>query len=84
MLVSLGVHTLACDSIGQSLESQTSLFAQATISPDDKAYELEAQVHALLEASAKSGRDGDSFNAVQKAKQTGRIERLLFKHREVG
>jgi len=51
-------------------------------SAEDKAKEYEKQVHALVEASADLALKGDADGALEKAKDAGKRERALCKHRE--
>ena len=51
-------------------------------SAEDKAREYEKQVHALVEASADLALKGDADGALEKAKDAGKRERALCKHRE--
>jgi len=51
-------------------------------SPEDLAREMEKQVNALIEASADAALQGDAVQALERAKEAGKKERLLCKHRE--
>ena len=44
---------------------------------------MEKQVNRLIEASAEAARVGDNALALEKAKDAGKRERALCKHREV-
>lgn len=51
-------------------------------SPEDMAREMEKQVNALIEASADAAARGDAVQALERAKEAGKKERLLQRHRE--
>ncbi|MCO5554701.1 hypothetical protein L7F22_008234 [Adiantum nelumboides] len=51
-------------------------------SPEIQLKELERLVHKLLEESATAAFNGDLITALEKAKEAGKKERLLCRHRE--
>ena len=70
------------DPLGQGRGPAPPLAERADNSPEDQAREYEKQVHALVEASATAAFKGDHDLALEKAKDAGKRERALCKHRE--
>jgi intraflagellar transport protein 88 len=58
------------------------LAERADNSPEEMARDLEKQVNALLEKSAFAAEKGDNTTALEHAKEAGKKERALCKHRE--
>lgn len=58
------------------------LAAKADNSPEDLAKEMEKQVNKLIEDSAHAAVGGDVVQALERAKEAGKKERQLQKHRE--
>jgi intraflagellar transport protein 88 len=58
------------------------LAEKADNSPEDLAREMEKQVHQLIEQSADAAAKGDNAAALEFAKDAGKKERALCKHRE--
>lgn len=58
------------------------LAEKADNSPEELAKEMEKQVNALIEASADAAVSGDVVQALERAKEAGKKERALQKHRE--
>ena len=73
----------AFDPLGQGRGAAPPLAERADNSPEDLAREMEKQVNRLIEASAEAARVGDNALALEKAKDAGKRERALCKHREV-
>jgi len=72
----------AFDPLGQGRGPAPPLAEKADNSPEDKAKEMEKQVNQLIEESAAAGVKGDFPLALEKAKEAGKKERALCKHRE--
>ncbi|KAH8058204.1 hypothetical protein JL722_6055 [Aureococcus anophagefferens] len=70
------------DPLGQGRGPAPPLAERADNSPEDQAREFEKQVHALVEASAAAALEGNHDAALEKAKDAGKRERALCKHRE--
>lgn len=51
-------------------------------SPAAKAAEMEKRVHRLIEASAEAAAGGDAVMALERAKEAGKRERALVRHRD--
>lgn len=62
--------------------SSASLEDKPPPSPEDVAKEMERKVHSLLETSADAAARGDVVMSLERAKEAGRRERALVKHRE--
>lgn len=58
------------------------LAEKADNSPEDLAREMEKQVHKLIEQSAEAAAKNDNAAALEFAKDSGKKERALCKHRE--
>ncbi len=59
-----------------------SLAERTESGPEEQAKEMEARVHGLVEASAAAAARGDVVMALERAKEAGRKERQLVKHKE--
>lgn len=68
-----GVSALAGSSASEPSESS---------SPEEAARAMEARVHTLVEAAAAAASRGDVVMCLERAKEAGRKERALVKHRE--
>lgn len=55
---------------------------KSSSSPPDQARDMERLVNHLIEESAKANLEGDYVMALEKAKEAGKKERTLCKHRE--
>jgi intraflagellar transport protein 88 len=67
---------------GASMGPAPPLEEKEDSSPASKASEMEKRVHRLLEASAEAARTGDTVMALERAKEAGKRERALVRHRE--
>ncbi|EGB07919.1 hypothetical protein AURANDRAFT_10223, partial [Aureococcus anophagefferens] len=77
-----GAAARGFDPLGQGRGPAPPLAERADNSPEDQAREFEKQVHALVEASAAAALEGNHDAALEKAKDAGKRERALCKHRE--
>ena len=62
--------------------SAPALAEKSDNSPEDLAREMEKAVHKLIEQSADAAAKGDNTAALEHAKEAGKKERALCKHRE--
>ncbi|CAM9370847.1 unnamed protein product, partial [Heterosigma akashiwo] len=72
----------AFDPLGQNRGPAPPLAEKADNSPEDKAKDMEKQVNRLIEESAAAGARRDFAAALERAKEAGKRERALCKHRE--
>ncbi len=77
-----GSRTFVPDPLNQGRGAAPALAEKADNSADDLAKEMEKQVHRLIEESAAAADNHEFTKALDKAKEAGKRERALCKHRE--